>query len=153
MKKIFFLSVLMLVFAGAVNAQSMMYPPAPTSGNFTNGSGPVWYTPTLTLTNTGADSAKCKIGPGPNNWIFQSLTYTVDMTLTSGTGAGKVRFFVSGDTGTPTSYNCIDSATITNTTNQTWTKVITGNPYTNYLITVTGSGTEGLSTVVSLLER
>jgi hypothetical protein len=147
MKKIVLISALMAFTVSFASAQlKNPAPPAPISGDFT-GAGPSYSAPVQTVTNTGADSIRAKVGPGINNFLFQSITFQANIVLTSGTGAGKVKLWASAEPSTVTtpSYACIDSFTVTNVAKQVYSKTITGNPFTNYMVTFTGSGTEVLT--------
>lgn len=134
-------------------------PPGPESGNFTLGAGPVYYTPVYTVTNTGADTQKVKIGPLQNNnpytnYLFQSLTFQWVTTKVSGTMGGSVFIYASADTGLGTSYPVqVYSVALTSDSVQSVSKVITGNPYTNYWIITKGTGTEVFKHWESLLTR
>lgn len=152
MKKIVLFSLAILLCGTVFGQASSVTPPAPASGDFT-GTGPTYATPTYTVTNTGADTAHAKITPGINNYLFQSLTFQIDITKVSGTAGGTVTLYASNETGLGNMFVSLATYSITTATTQAWSTKIPGNPYTNYWLVVAGTGTEVLTCNMTLLER
>ena len=155
MKNLFLMLCLALIGFNA-NAQyswNGTFPPSPTSGDYVNGTGPVYSTNVYTVTNTATDTAHVKLGPGPNNYCYQSVTFQVDITKISGTAGGTVTLYGSNETGTGIGFVQIATYTVTTVTPQYYSKVVTGNPYTNYWTVLQGAGNEVLTWIGTLLLR
>lgn len=129
MKKIIGLIALTLCMAISGYAQSP-------NGSFTGSTVP-YVTTSDVVTNTGADTFKYKaVG------YMRSVTFQVNITKTSGTLGGTVKVFGSADGGS--NYVQLNSSYTVTDGNQNYSYVINsgqGNPYTNYWVVWTGTGT------------
>jgi len=158
MKKFLLLAVSGLLFltTDAFAQAQLSYgapPPVPDSGDFVNNYGPLHTTGVYTVTNTGADTAHAFIAPGINNYMFQSLTFQADITKVSGTAGGTVTLYGSTDLYGSVFFAPIATYSITTASSQCWNSKVVGNPYTSYWVVITGTGTEVLNVLFSLLER
>ena len=167
-KRMGLLALLLMVFAAMGMAQTVagsvspVFPPPPIGVDYVLGGPTSWSTSTRTVTNTGTDTMKAEITPtiqtgGAWNgyyYIYNSLTFQVDITKVSGTLGGTITLYGTNEPiANVSGYVQLASYSITTVTPQYYSKVLTGNSYTNYLQVFQGTGTEVATYYGTLLER
>ena len=144
---------------------SPVLPPAPGGIDYVYGGPTSWSTVTHTITNTATDTVRVKVSPTITNnsswdgyyYSYQSLTFGVDISAKTGTANGVFQLWGTNVSGTPKNtdygYAPIASYTVTNAAPQNWYTTVTGNPYSNYMVTGVGVGTTTLTYKYTYLAR